>query len=538
MKQNLYEIFYINDLTPEEQNDLYDLYKISYEKSVGNAWDKYKFFERAEDWYFFGDQTGYVAARLQGSGIYKLAVVGGNIRGILKGIQELISLNKPTWGMVSSDILPMLKKLGFKTPNALTMNALLRLIPKEVFGGVDFKINLDGSITLNYEDTGSAKKYFVGNQQYFDWLKSQIKDKMNPLKLTNLLKEVLQESKQVGNLYHFTNIESIKKILDTQYLIPNDEKQVSTSIRANMDTTVLNKLAGSPICRLMLDGDKISTKYKIRPFDYDGSGEGGEDVGEEQIIVDGNKFYFLPYLKRIDIFTIKNTQTNQLKISKTVSLLEKMNIPYKIYEGNPGSNIPYKQPKEGNPKDIKYTPKPKEQAISILKLYHPYPNFKSFIFTNNPETYPLPSSPTKMEDYPQYLHTPLSFNKDQQYDLTPVFPDYYVAPEDNNVALFDLKHSKKESESIMGMKYMFGRDYTNPITQKILKSIKFKTWKELGMEDEYNKLEQEYYKKYKISSPQITGLMMLPKKIADEYLITKEVKPYDVKHKFTPKNKF
>ena len=92
--------------------------------------------------------------------------------------------------MVSSDILPMMKKLGFKTPNALTMNALLRFIPKEVFGGVDFKINLDGSITLNYEDTGSAKKYFVGNQQYFDWLKSQIKDKMNPLKLTNLLKEV------------------------------------------------------------------------------------------------------------------------------------------------------------------------------------------------------------------------------------------------------------------------------------------------------------------------------------------------------------
>ena len=55
MKQNLYEIFYIDDLTQEEQNNLYDLYKISYEKSVGNAWDKYKFFERAEDWYFFGE---------------------------------------------------------------------------------------------------------------------------------------------------------------------------------------------------------------------------------------------------------------------------------------------------------------------------------------------------------------------------------------------------------------------------------------------------------------------------------------------------
>ena len=72
--------------------------------------------------------------------------------------------------------------------------------------------------------------------------------------------------------------------------------------------------------------------------------------------------------------------------------------------------------------------------------------------------------------------------------------------------------------------------------KKSLKSIKFKTWKELGMEDEYNKIKQEYYKKYKATPDRpITGLMMLPKKIADEYLIAKEVKPYDVKHNFTPK---
>ena len=56
------------------------------------------------------------------------------------------------------------------------------------------------------------------------------------------------------------------------------------------------------------------------------------------------------------------------------------------------------------------------------------------------------------------------------------------------------------------------------------------------MEDEYNKIKQEYYKKYKATPDRpITGLMMLPKKIADEYLIAKEVKPYDVKHNFTPK---
>jgi hypothetical protein len=356
------------------------------------------------------------------------------------------------------------------------------------------------------------------------------------IKLTNLLKEALHEAKQVGNLYHFTNIESIKDILNTQYLIPNDEHQVSTSVRANMDTAVLNKLTGSPICRLMLDGDKISTKYKVRPFDYMGYEGEGEDVGEEQIVINGNKFYFLPYLKRIDIFTVKNTKTNQLKISKVVSLLEKMNIPYKIYEGNPGSNIPYKQPKEGNPKDIKYTPKPKEQTISTLKLLHPYPNFKSFVFTNNPETYPLPSDPTEMTDYPQYFYTSLAFGKNTEYDSTPMFPDYYVSPQLNNTALFDLKSPKQKSEkNTYGDQYRFGKDLTNPITQEILKSIKFKTWKELGMEDEYNKLKQEYQEKYDVQSMSYLGLMMLPKKIADKYLIAKEIKPYDYKHKFIPK---
>jgi hypothetical protein len=531
----LKENFDLYDVSDEEKNNIYQLYKNSYEKSVGNAWDKNKFFERAEEWDFFGDKTGYIAARLQGSGLYKLAVVGGSTRGILKGIQELNSLNKPVWGMVSSDILPMIKKVGFKTPNVLTMNILLRLIPKEVFGGVDFKINMDGSITLNYEDTGSAKKYFVGNQLYFDWLKSQIKDKIkDKMNLINLLKEVLHEAKQVGDLYHFTPLSNITNILKSQYLLPNDEDQISTSIRPNMDIKGFQDMKSTPVVRLMLDGNKISNKYKIQPFAYGSEYSeigSGEDLGEEAIVTNGRNFYFMPYLKRIDIFLNKKSQIN-FKITK---ILDKMNIPYKIYEGTPISHIPYTQPKEGDPSNIKYKPVPKEISISNLTGIHPYPNFKSFEFTNNPKIYPLLKDPEGLNNTPQNLTRPLSIFK-RQWDTTPLFPEYYVSIDSLNHAEYDLKNSKQRSEKTgdEGNEiYLLGRDYSNDITQELLKSIEFKTWDELNMSKDIENIKQEWGKhgwwySYK-------GLMLFPKKIADTYLIATQVKPYENKKFIIPK---
>jgi hypothetical protein len=64
---------------------------------------------------------------------------------------------------------------------------LLKFIPSSVFGGADFDINSDGSLTLKYDDVGDAKKYFIGNEEYFKKLKSDIlpslKDKMSTLPL-------------------------------------------------------------------------------------------------------------------------------------------------------------------------------------------------------------------------------------------------------------------------------------------------------------------------------------------------------------------
>jgi hypothetical protein len=188
------------------------------------------------------------------------------------------------------------------------------------------------------------------------------------IKLTNLLKEIT-EAKQVGDLYHFTPLSNLKKILETRFLYSNDEKVVSTSIRPNMVTHDLPSMDKSSIVRIMLDGNKISNKYKIRPFAYNSgdSSDGWEDLGEEQIITNGEKFYFIPYLKRIDIFLNKKEIVNP----KILELLEKTNIPYKIYQGTPLSNIPYSQPKDGNPEDINIDAIPEKKIYTKEELYYP-----------------------------------------------------------------------------------------------------------------------------------------------------------------------
>jgi hypothetical protein len=172
-----------NNISEEEQDKIYNIFKNSYEKSVGTSWTKEKFFGRAKNWIFFGDMDGFVAVRPQKSGFYKLVGVAGNGKSILRGVEELQSNNYPVWGMVSDDIHKMALKKGFKTPPSFLLKLLIKFIPNSVFGGVDFDVNSDGSITLKYSDVGDSRKYFIGNDEYFKKLKKDIfpsfKDKIS-----------------------------------------------------------------------------------------------------------------------------------------------------------------------------------------------------------------------------------------------------------------------------------------------------------------------------------------------------------------------
>jgi hypothetical protein len=364
------------------------------------------------------------------------------------------------------------------------------------------------------------------------------------MKLLNLLKEIILEAKQVGNLYHFTPIKPCIDILKSQYIQPNDENQISTTRYANSDTGFISHGDDNIICRIMLDGNKISTKYKIRGFvhsaDVDTSYgddknldyENREDFlkrkgakgkyAEEGIETKGERFYLLSYVKRIDIFVEKEPNKKEQKYLETLKkLLDKMNIPYKIYQGTPKSNTPYNQPKEGDPSQLTYKPVPKPYFFSVKSLELPWKGDQVFTISPNIETYPVKNDN-------KYLRIPFIF--DSKIFFSPDIPDYYIIDGEFDIKYFQNKPSEKNRK---------GFDYSSPITQEIFKSLDVKNMKELGFEDaikkSYDSLNIPSYKEVtrdsggygEMSDYQIKNIntfldkkiTLIPKDILDKYFI-------------------
>jgi len=89
------------------------------------------------------------------------------------------------------------------------------------------------------------------------------------------LKRLLKEAKQVGTLYHFTSFDSLKNILQSNTIKGSwgnegvKGKYVSTTRDKNLWKTDPNLGAEELQVALVLDGDKLSNKYKIRPYAYE-----------------------------------------------------------------------------------------------------------------------------------------------------------------------------------------------------------------------------------------------------------------------------
>lgn len=90
------ELFSFNGLSKEKKDILYNIFKKSYDASLGVSWDKEKFFEKSKDLMFFGDEGGFVAIRKDRYNFYKFVLVGGEKRGILKGLSEINSNGFPS----------------------------------------------------------------------------------------------------------------------------------------------------------------------------------------------------------------------------------------------------------------------------------------------------------------------------------------------------------------------------------------------------------------------------------------------------------
>jgi hypothetical protein len=163
------EVFDYNDLNDEEKENVYNIFKSSYEKSVGTSWDQMKFQSRAKNWKFYGDRnSGFVVLRKQNSGMNKLTGVAGDLKSISLGINDINNINEPVWGMADKKIVHMLtKRYGFYTPPAFVLKLMMKHIPSSVFGDAEHVVNDDGSVTFKYSDVGDATKYFFANKQYY-----------------------------------------------------------------------------------------------------------------------------------------------------------------------------------------------------------------------------------------------------------------------------------------------------------------------------------------------------------------------------------
>jgi hypothetical protein len=172
------------------------------------------------------------------------------------------------------------------------------------------------------------------------------------IKLTHILKEII-EAKQVGTLYHWTTLKNLMGIIKTNRLNTGHSGHgefdyISTT--RSKDKTQFGIAENSDVV-LVLDGDKISNRYKIIPYhdleteEYDDitykdefgnqigipddnwKGEGTPKIKKygafdemEELIV-GNLYPLDKYLIKIILY-----KTNP----KIESLLKEKNIPYEI----------------------------------------------------------------------------------------------------------------------------------------------------------------------------------------------------------------
>jgi len=112
---------------------------------------------------------------------------------------------------------------------------------------------------------------------------------VKPFKSSIKLKEKLNESKQVGNLYYFTTIENFKKILENNSI----ESIFDKKLNKNYVPFTRDFNGKGQEVRIVIDGDKLSENFKIRPFK-------GEFDCDEIVLCDDlvgiNK-----YIHRVDI---------------------------------------------------------------------------------------------------------------------------------------------------------------------------------------------------------------------------------------------
>ena len=187
-------------------------------------------------------------------------------------------------------------------------------------------------------------------------------------KLAGIQLNDINEGKQVGDIYHYTRLILLYPILKSGVLKPSQARSEKLGYISFSRDKALGMTLGSlkSQVRITIDGDKLSTKYKISPYaqlepetEYDKEdwvapfSRSTQDSESEVIILSkkyGGEINILPYIKQIDIliysYRAYSPSGNEQKreIEKINTINKTLNIPIKYHDDPKEKNYSYWSP--------------------------------------------------------------------------------------------------------------------------------------------------------------------------------------------------
>jgi hypothetical protein len=187
----------------------------------------------------------------------------------------------------------------------------------------------------------------------------------------------LDESKNLGDLYHFTNLENLNNILESNLFLPSTTptydhqrdfqsipKEKRQRLKDKGETSLYyvslsrdklfykkhTKIGTLPLTRIKFDGNKLSTKYKFIPFNYYSDEIDSEqerynsNEGEERIILPNGKGIqnINNYIIKIDILLDK-IEDNETYLKQAEELIKKYPNITLLYKEKPTTMEGYKK---------------------------------------------------------------------------------------------------------------------------------------------------------------------------------------------------
>jgi len=186
------------------------------------------------------------------------------------------------------------------------------------------------------------------------------------IKLINILKEIT-EGRQIGEIYHFTSLDSIPDILESGKLEPATDRSEKLGFISFTRNRALSTLGGfKSQVRITIDGDKLSNKYQILPYaqlkpetkrdekDWDTPYSRFTQNSESELIIPSKKYSgkinITPYIKKLDIIIYDDMDTyheDQIgEINKINNISKKLNIPVEYYKYPNRKNNSYWSPQK------------------------------------------------------------------------------------------------------------------------------------------------------------------------------------------------